>query len=350
MLIPPTKLRGDLLSLAEMGADPHAFLQGAGISYEAILAQEPIGRTKMAELYGQVGAAIPRELAIRCGRSIKLQYLGLLGYRLSNCATVGQLLTDWAEYSGHIGYPLSGILDIRGEVWRMNFVSRFPLPRKAESFCMTSTLAGFTQSVFNLSGHRIRLRCIGFPGSDRLGIDGPDTLDTEQLCFGQAIPFVEGAREDLDRRIVTADTQLLAMFDELCQRAWSGSVGSLAQRLAHLLRERGPMDLAQASHLLGMSARSMQRHLATESNGFSDVLDDYRHLRALQLMRQGKHSKWIAHDLGFEDSSSFRRSFRRWTGRSLADWLRDEGSDNGGAAEEVPSHATGEVVRRLAGH
>ena len=113
MLIPPTKLRGDLLSLAEMGADPHAFLQGAGISYEAILAQEPIGRTKMAELYGQVGAAIPRELAIRCGRSIKLQYLGLLGYRLSNCATVGQLLTDWAEYSGHIGYPLSGILDIR---------------------------------------------------------------------------------------------------------------------------------------------------------------------------------------------------------------------------------------------
>jgi AraC-like DNA-binding protein len=325
MLIPPTKLRGDLLSLAELGVDPHAFIKGSGVTYDAILAQVPIRQAKIVELYSLMGAAVPRDLAVRCGRSIKLQYLGLLGYRLSNCATVGELLADWIEHCGHIGYPLSATLDIRGETWRMSFTPRFPLAPDAESFCVTSTLAGFAQSVFNLSGHRIRLRRIGFPGPGLPGMDAFDQLDATELLFGEPIPFVEGTRGDLELRIVTADTHLLGIFDGLCRQAWSANSASLTERLGKLLRENGPLDLARSSDLLCMSARSLQRHLASEGKGFSDILDEYRHVHALRLLRQGRASKHIAHELGFEDCSSFRRSFRRWTGQSLSHWLHDYG-------------------------
>ncbi|MBB4641147.1 AraC family transcriptional regulator [Rhizorhapis suberifaciens] len=323
MLVAPTKLRGDLLSLAELGLDPRAFLKDSGVSFEAILAQQPVSHTKMAELYTIVAENAPEDFAILCGRSIKLQYLGLLGYRLSNCGTVGELLADWVEYCGHIGYPLSGAFEVLGDEWRMTFHARYPLPLNAENFCVSSTLAGFTQSVFNLSGHRIRLRRIGFQGPEPRRQEAYAQLEADELMFDCPVPFVEGTRADLDRQIAAADVNLLRICDELCRQSWSSFEGSLTDRLGALFRAEGPLDLSRASNLLGMSVRSLQRHLAAEGNGYHEVLDDYRHVRALYLLRQGKASKVIAHELGFEDCGSFRRSFRRWTGASVSEWLNE---------------------------
>lgn len=323
MLVAPTKLRGDLLSLAEMGLDPRLCLKDAGVSLEAILAQAPVPHTMLSALYDAVAAIAPDDFAISCGRSIKMQYLGLLGYRLSNCATVGDLLADWTEFSGYIGYPLSGAMEISDSDWRMTYVPRYPLSPAAENFCVTSTLAGFTQSVFNLSGHHIRLRRIGFPGPMPDHLDAYAQLEADQLLFNCAVPFVEGARADLDRRIATADDNLLKVCEDMCRQAWGGESGSLAERLGTLLRAEGPLDLPRASHLLGMSVRSLQRHLATEGSGYHEILDDYRQVRASLLLRQGQRSKAVAHLLGFEDDSSFRRSFRRWTGASVSEWRKE---------------------------
>lgn len=316
MLMPPTKLRGDLLSLADMGMDSRSFARASGLSFDAILAQDPISHGKLAEIYDHIGAAVSDDVTLQCGRSIKLQHLGLLGYRLSNCATVGSILADWIEYCGHIGYPLIATLEIMGGSWRMHFHARYPLPIEAEKFCVTSTLAGFAQSLFNLSGHPIRLGRIGFPGPRRGSKAVLADLGADEVLFGQPVPFVEGQRADLDRKILTADTQLLTMFDALFRQSWTHS-NSLAERLHNLLQTKGPLDLRQASELLGLSARSLQRHLASEGQVFSVILDRFRHARALQLLDQGRQSKWIAHELGFEDSSSFRRSFKRWTGEAL---------------------------------
>ncbi|MEC3909125.1 helix-turn-helix domain-containing protein [Sphingobium sp. CR2-8] len=326
MMVAPTKLRGDLLSLAELGFDPDACLKDFGLSFEAILAQRPVSHNMMSGIYGIVAAIAPDDFAISCGQQIKLQYLGLLGYRLSNCATIGDLLSDWAEFCGQIGYPLSAALETSQDAWRMTFAPRYPLMPEAENFCVTSTLAGFTQSVFNLSGHRLRLRRIGFtsPKPDRM--EAYAQLEADELLFNCAVPFVEGDRRDLERQNPTADANLLKICDELCRQAWDGASGSLASRLGTLLRSEGPLDLARASELLGMSARSLQRHLATEGSGFHEILDEYRHMKALLLLRQGKRGKMIANLLGFDDDSSFRRSFKRWTGQSVSEWRRQPAS------------------------
>lgn len=322
MLVAPIKLRGDLLILADLGIDPRTCLKNSGVSFESILAQHPIRHSMMSDLYSTVAATAPQDFAISSGRSIKLQYLGLLGYRLSNCATIGDLLADWAQFSGHIGYPLIASLAILGQDWRMTFASRYPLSPVAEHFCVTSTLAGFTQSVFNLSGHRLRLKRIGFPGPMPDRMDAYVQLDADELLFNCSQPFVEGSRQDLNRQIATADANLLKVCEDLCQQAWNSANGALADRLGALLRAEGPLDLPQASNILGMSIRSLQRHLAVEGTGYHEILDDYRHVRAVLLLRQGQRSKMVAHQLGFDDDSSFRRSFRRWTGASITEWRK----------------------------
>lgn len=322
MLIAPTKLRGDLLSLAELGADPRALLRGSDVTFEQIVAQHPVRSAKIAEIYDRLAAAAPDDFAFTCGRSIRSQYLGLLGYRLSNCATVGDMLIDWAELSINIGYPLIAEFGVTDTEWRMTFRPRFAFTPRAESFCVVSTLAGFTRSVFNLSGHHIRLHRMGFPGPSMSGIDALLGVDTDEFLFDCPAGFVEGARADLDLPIAAADADLLRLCDDLCRQAWSRmqEPATLAQRLATLFNDAGPLGLAEASASLGMSVRSFQRRLASEDSSYHLVLDAYRRDRAMQLVDRGQQSKTAAYELGYEDESSFRRSFKRWTGSSPTRW------------------------------
>jgi AraC-like DNA-binding protein len=72
--------------------------------------------------------------------------------------------------------------------------------------------------------------------------------------------------------------------------------------------------IAQALHL---SLRSLQRHLADEGNNYESLLADTRHNLALQHMHDPRCSiSEIAYLLGFADTSSFSRAFKRWTGQA----------------------------------
>jgi AraC-like DNA-binding protein len=68
---------------------------------------------------------------------------------------------------------------------------------------------------------------------------------------------------------------------------------------------------------LGMSARNLQRHLAAEGTSFKEVLSQARIGLARQYVAERRLSVTeIAFILGFADTSTFSRAFKRWTGKS----------------------------------
>jgi AraC-like DNA-binding protein len=70
--------------------------------------------------------------------------------------------------------------------------------------------------------------------------------------------------------------------------------------------------IAQALHL---SLRNLQRHLADEGCRFDTLLNECRENLALLHLRDPQCSlSEISYLLGFEDTSSFSRAFKRWTG------------------------------------
>lgn len=72
--------------------------------------------------------------------------------------------------------------------------------------------------------------------------------------------------------------------------------------------------IAQALHL---SLRSLQRHLADEGCRYDSLLDECRQNLALQHLRDANSSlSEISSLLGFADTGSFNRAFKRWTGLS----------------------------------
>jgi AraC-like DNA-binding protein len=66
---------------------------------------------------------------------------------------------------------------------------------------------------------------------------------------------------------------------------------------------------------LTMSGRSLQRKLQEQGSSFQKLYDAYRHQHSLQLLANTHLSLMdIALQLGFSESSTFYRAFKRWQG------------------------------------
>ncbi len=67
---------------------------------------------------------------------------------------------------------------------------------------------------------------------------------------------------------------------------------------------------------LGISARTLRRHLQHNRQTLRGIVDEVRRERADQLLESGVAVKEIAFALGFSEPSAFSRAYKRWTGRA----------------------------------
>ena len=87
--------------------------------------------------------------------------------------------------------------------------------------------------------------------------------------------------------------------------------------------ERGFPDLDAAAYALGVSSRSLRRHLQARGATFHQLRDDARRAHAITLLEQSTASHdAIARSLGYADAAGFARAFQRWTGKSPATYRR----------------------------
>jgi AraC-like DNA-binding protein len=83
----------------------------------------------------------------------------------------------------------------------------------------------------------------------------------------------------------------------------------------------GAPGVDKVARKLGMSGRSLQRFLARENSSFLEEVDSVRRQLAERIFDEGTLSITdTAFLLGFSDVSSFYRAFRRWTGKTPAQY------------------------------
>jgi len=83
------------------------------------------------------------------------------------------------------------------------------------------------------------------------------------------------------------------------------------------LKARHNLDISmsEVAAALGYSERSLRRQLERSGMSFRKLVDQVREIRAQwMLANTPKTVEAIAYELGFETSSNFARSFKRWTG------------------------------------
>ncbi len=90
---------------------------------------------------------------------------------------------------------------------------------------------------------------------------------------------------------------------------------ALRQVAAALLKHQGPPRIEIMAEIVGLSVRSLQRHLARDGLTHIEIVDQARHQAAMRLLMNSEiRITDVAMDLGYADSANFTRAFKRWAG------------------------------------
>ncbi|MEM1111106.1 MAG: AraC family transcriptional regulator [Pseudomonadota bacterium] len=117
----------------------------------------------------------------------------------------------------------------------------------------------------------------------------------------------------------------------LVKRSKPGQVNSLSQRIEGMLTSYASQRLPNAELMarqLNMSPRTLHRKLTAEGTSLQQIKDDFRRDLAIHYMGRPELTiDAIATLMGFQDSSAFYRSFKKWTGKSPGSWRRAQQDD-----------------------
>jgi AraC-like DNA-binding protein len=93
-----------------------------------------------------------------------------------------------------------------------------------------------------------------------------------------------------------------------------------------LIRQIRAVCLNRSKHLptadevaaeLGLSLRTMHRRLAESGLSYREIIDDVRRSVAIEFLENTRMKiDQVAERVGFADATSFRKAFKKWTGRS----------------------------------
>lgn len=183
--------------------------------------------------------------------------------------------------------------------------------------------------------------CVGEdlePRSVRFAHARPDRVSEQERIFRAPVHY-GCARNELviDRALLDrpqrhADQRLLTLLDRQLgtlqparpdhRRFQDAVMRSIADQMPG-----GEPVVTVIAEELRVSGRTLQRRLRQEGTSFSALLSEVRSGRALHYLKDRRLSiSEVAFLLGFLDVTAFHRAFKRWTGRTPAEYRRSVAS------------------------
>jgi AraC-like DNA-binding protein len=163
----------------------------------------------------------------------------------------------------------------------------------------------------------------------------------DRLCFAHPAPahrgeyariFGPAVRFDQPFTELVFDRALMATHSPHNDEDIYNALRALAERRMMKLMEQAPYalrarellvqhgwasrpDMEAIARGLGLSVRSLRRHLATEGKSYHAVEREALATVATHLLRDERRTiREIASEMGFSDKGTFQRAFKRWTG------------------------------------
>jgi AraC-like DNA-binding protein len=145
--------------------------------------------------------------------------------------------------------------------------------------------------------------------------------------FSQPFTALEFSSHLLDRPQLHANPELQSTAHAQAeQRLKRLTRPDLVDRLRTYLNNNptpGRSDLADVAREFGVSPRSLRRRLTETGNSYRTLTQEMQRERACMLLcNPALTVKAVAGSLGYDDTSAFRRAFRRWTGLSVWEYRR----------------------------
>ncbi len=305
---------------ARYGVDAETCLSGTGITSARL--NEPdalIKREQEMRLVENMILALPEVPAL--GFELGLQYnvatFGIWGFAMRTSRNLREAFQHAIRY-----LPLStaycefGIYETANEfgVW----ADPARIPQHLRQFLLERDSGTGVTLMRELSLAGIEVQTLEFQGpgpAHAWRIAELCGISPRYNCHRNAIGV---ARSDADRPMPTFDAHLVRLLEEKCrdqlaQRQTEGITGQVRQQLLGGLGLVASLEDVASN--LAMSPRSLRRKLEQADTSFRSIVEHERKLMAEQLLSstQMKLEEMALH-VGYGDTASFTRAFRRWFG------------------------------------
>jgi AraC-like DNA-binding protein len=259
-------------------------------------------------------------IAIRMGAAaVQPRQWGLLGYAMSYSSTLGVALQRLVRY----GRILNDALELRLEEPTHDHVAIADTPPDLGAGLpyavnyQFATLVGFSRKLTHADL---------VPTEIAFAYDPPrSTFEYRRffrcpLRFGQPLSKVTFPRRGLDLPIPAGDEALAGYLSENAERVLrtlcTGT--STRERVRSAIwasLSDGPPTLHHVASALQLPPRTLQRRLAAEGTTLHREIEHIREQMAIAALRErAVPIEEVAFVLGYTESSTFYRSFKRWTG------------------------------------
>lgn len=277
-------------------------------------------------------------LAILICDRMNFDHFGVVGWAMLNSAVAGDLIRISRRFQAVFGDPIVPEIDESpdGMIIHKVFEPRIARTRigpefaPAHSVWMMRELTGATRDDELVREVWFQHEAPPDPSLHERYFNAPIRWSAPETRLALT-------RAGVDRPILRRNAELYAYLENHVRAlatAMSGAPSTAArvrEFVLEALKGNEPTP-AGAAKKLGMSERTLQRRLKEEGRTFADVLDDVR--RALAVRYLGDPSLAIfeiAFLLGYAETSSFHRAFKRWTNEGPAEFRAKATSARRGA-------------------
>ena len=125
--------------------------------------------------------------------------------------------------------------------------------------------------------------------------------------------MVEYLEPQLKQKLAEIENQISETFTERVQK-----------KLFQLIPS-GQFSLENVAEEFGISGRTLQRNLSVENTSFNQMVKDIQKMMTFNYLEAKELSiDEIAYLVGYTETSSFYRAFKKWTGKTVSQYQKDE--------------------------
>lgn len=290
-------------------------------------------------MVGAIEATRNESFGLVAGRSIALTRFGVITSLLLTAPNLRQMLEDLRRFASLVLERWEITVDERSRATRL-LVEPIVRDGLGGRFRMEQVTVGALQMLRVAGATNDDVLQVNFPYPTPAGHEAAyASAFGPRVAFGQADCSITFNTRLMDGQLpnhdpmayLAARTRLDAMLAAMTARS---DLSDQVRRWLLSALPHQPTAAETAAHL-GMSERSLRRHLAALGDmTHADLAQECLRLTAERLLAEGKLPlKQIAQALGFSSVHGFHRAFRRWSGLTPSDWRERQGANgNGGSA------------------
>jgi AraC-like DNA-binding protein len=310
------------------------FLDRNGFDAEPLLAESELSRSRLTQDPGGISVASQHRflelaasetndslLGLHVAAEMDLRDIGLLYYLVASSATVTDALEYLQRYAATMNEEIRLEISQEKEETLLTFrrVRALDVPVRQHSEMIA---LAFNKVLCALTNRDVAPSRMTFAHPRNSELREIHRILRCPVEFAQAADSWVLPQRIMELPILSEDSHLLQILeahavDLLQERSSAPGLRGIVE--GHLLSvlSSGKVQAATVAKHLGMSPRSLSRHLAEEGTSFGDVLDELRHRLAVRYLEDKQVAlQQIAWLLGYSEAGAFNHAFKRWTGTS----------------------------------